>query len=86
VAFVLVFANSGSAVAEHSPNALLPDLVMLQPNEFRLELLTGGVRRLRFSTSIVNLGPGRFDVYGSEPDPADPNKLTRVTQRLQLAG
>jgi hypothetical protein len=85
-AFVLIFSNSGSAVAEHSPNALLPDLVMLQPSEFHLELLGGGVRRLRFSTSIVNLGPGRFDVYGSEPDPADPNKLTRVTQRLEQDG
>jgi hypothetical protein len=86
VAFVFVFGNAGSAVAEHSPNAVLPDLAMLQPNEFHLELKSGGVRLLRFSTSIVNLGPGRFDVYGSEPDPADSTKLTRVTQRLQQDG
>ncbi|HEV8232622.1 MAG TPA: lysyl oxidase family protein [Thermoanaerobaculia bacterium] len=84
--FGLVFANAGSAIAEHSANALLPDLAMLQPNEFHLELGSGGVRLLRFSTSIVNLGPGRFDVYGSEPDPADSTKLTRVTQRLEQDG
>jgi hypothetical protein len=62
--FGLEFASAGVAVAE-----LLPDLTMLQPNEFRLELLSPGVRRLRFSTYIVNLGPGRFDVIGSDPDP-----------------
>jgi hypothetical protein len=86
VAIELLFANAGSAVAEHSASALLPDLAMLQPNDFHLELKSGGVRLLRFSTSIVNLGPGRFDVFGSEPDPADSTKLTKVTQRLQQDG
>jgi hypothetical protein len=81
VVFGLAFTHAGIAIGQ-----LLPDLTMLQPNEFRLELLSGGVRRLRFSTSIVNLGPGRFDVIGSDPDPADSTKLTRVTQRLEQAG
>ena len=81
VAFGLVFANAGVAVAQ-----LLPDLTMLQPSEFHLDLQGGGVRLLRFSTSIVNLGPGRFDVIGSDPDPADSTKLTRVTQRLEQGG
>ena len=86
VAFELVLGNAGSAFAEHSANALLPDLAMLQPNDFNLVLQSGGVRLLRFSTSIVNLGPGRFDVYGSDPDPTDSTKLTKVTQRLEQAG
>lgn len=76
----------GVATAEHSPSAVLPDLAMLQPSEFQLETGSGGLRRLRFSTSIVNLGPGRFEAYGSEPDPGDPTRLTRVTQRLQQNG
>ncbi|MDQ5871046.1 MAG: lysyl oxidase family protein [Acidobacteriota bacterium] len=54
---------------------------MLQPNEFRLELLPGSVRRLRFSTYIVNIGPGRFDAYGSQPD-LNNTTLTNVTQRV----
>lgn len=80
----LVAVGPAGAFAQTSP--LLPDLAMLQPNEFRLELLGGGVRRVRFSSYIVNLGPGRFDAYGSDPDPADPTRLTRVTQRLQQDG
>jgi hypothetical protein len=76
--FGLVFADAAVAVAQ-----VLPDLTMLQPNEFHLDLPGGGGRLLRFSTSIVNLGPGRFDVVGSDPDPLDSTKLTRVTQRLQ---
>jgi hypothetical protein len=85
VAFGLVFASAGTAVAEHSLSALLPDLAMLQPNEFHLDQ-SGGVRLLRFSTYIVNLGPGRFDAYGSEPDPTNLNRLTKVTQRLEQGG
>ena len=82
---LLAFGSAASADAQ-TGSPILPDLAMLQPDEFRLELRPNGVRWLRFSTSIVNLGPGRFDAYGSDPDPSDPTKLTRVTQRLQQDG
>ena len=74
-------AGVGAAVAQ-----LLPDLTMLQPTDFHLDLPSGGTRLLRFSTRIVNLGPGRFDVVGSDPDPLDPTKLRRVVQRLEQNG
>ena len=80
LAIGLVLVGAGGVLAQ---TEVLPDLTMLQPNEFRLELLTGGVRRIRFSTYIVNIGPGRFDAYGSEKDPSDPTRITRVTQRVQ---
>ena len=70
VAFGLVLVN-GTTTAQ---TPTLPDLAMLQPTEFRIELRSGGVRWLRFSTSIVNLGPGRFDAYGSDPDPVGPDE------------
>src|SRR5688572_20625241 len=76
----------GQAAANHTSAAILPDLAMLQPTDFYLEPTGGGGRRLRFSTVIVNLGPGRFDAYGSNPDPTDATRLTRVTQRLQQNG
>ena len=81
VAFGVVFVAAGAAVAQ-----LLPDLTMLQPTDFHLDLPSGGTRLLRFSTRIVNLGPGRFDVVGSDPDPLDPTKLRRVVQRLEQNG
>jgi hypothetical protein len=76
----------GSATANHTSEAILPDLAMLQPTDFHLERSGGSRRLLRFSTFIVNLGPGRFDVYGSNPDPADATKLNLVTQRLEQNG
>ncbi len=85
-AVALLFAAFGLVLVNGTTTAqtpTLPDLAMLHPTEFRIELRSGGVRWLRFSTSIVNLGPGRFDAYGSDPDPSDPTRLTRVTQRLQ---
>ena len=42
LAAAALFSSSASLPAQ----TLLPDLVMLQPNEFRLELLGGGVRRV----------------------------------------
>ena len=73
-----------STGATHSSTALLPDLVMLQPFEFRLERKPGGVRWLRFSTVIANTGDGPFDVYGYEPTGAavTSSSTLRVRQRL----
>jgi len=52
------------AFASHSTAARLPDLVMLPPGDFRIEQKGRGKRWLRFSTVIVNVGPGAFQVYG----------------------
>ena len=64
---------------------LLPDLVMLQPADFQLEKGAKGRRWLRFSTTILNIGPGRFDVYGYEPSGQSITSSSRlaVRQRLQ---
>ena len=56
-----------ATIGTHTADALLPDMAMLQPDDFRLERKTGGVRWLRFSTTIINIGDGPFDVYGYEP-------------------
>ncbi|MEO8347409.1 MAG: lysyl oxidase family protein [Acidobacteriota bacterium] len=86
VSLVVGFAlltGAGSATAQ--PSGSLPDLTMLQPDEFRIENLPNGVRRLRFSTYIVNIGPGRFDAYGSQPDSSN-TTLNSVTQRVDQGG
>ena len=65
----------------------LPDLVMLQPTEFHLEKKPKGGRWLRFSTVIVNMGPGLFDVYGYDPggQSIGPSSRLAVRQRVQDA-
>src|SRR5688572_28085361 len=77
-------AGPTPAAANHSSTAPLPDLAMLQPADFRLER-KAGKRWLRFSTTIVNVGTGAFDVYGYEPNgSAITNTSTLdVTQRLE---
>lgn len=74
----------GATIGTHTAGALLPDLAMLQPDDFRVERKTGGVRWLRFSTTIVNIGDGPFDVYGFEPTGGAISGISElnVTQRL----
>lgn len=65
-------------------SALLPDLVMHQPKDFRLERKPGGVRWLRFSTIIANIGDGPFDVYGYEPTGAAITRSSTLHVRQRL--
>lgn len=84
-AFVLsAVLTPGPVAAEHTANADLPDLSMLQPADFHLER-KGGTRLLRFSTTIVNIGDGAFDVYGYEPTgaPITSSSILNVTQRIE---
>lgn len=46
----------------------LPDLAVLAPFDFRLEISPSGRRLLRFSTVIVNIGNGPFQLFGFDPD------------------
>lgn len=68
----------------HADTALLPDLAMLQPFEFKLERKPGGVRWLRFSTVIANRGDGPFDVYGYEPSGAEITKSSTLHVRQRI--
>lgn len=46
----------------------LPDLAVLAPFDFRLEISPAGRRLLRFSTVIANIGNGPFQLFGFDPD------------------
>jgi hypothetical protein len=50
--------------------ARLPDLATLAPFDFRIEQPTSGTRLLRFSTVVVNVGAGPFQLYGYDEDGA----------------
>lgn len=59
----------------------LPDLGMAKLKDFRIEKRSGGQRLLRFSSIVVNVGSGKFELHGSRPDTNTPTMDT-VTQRV----
>jgi hypothetical protein len=69
--------------ADHTSDENLPDLVMLAPNDFVIQQRPRGGRWLRFSTVIVNLGPGVFQVYGADSDGASVGDVLPVVQQIQ---
>jgi len=77
LAMVIAFAAvalgpaARSAHAAPSPDALLPDLAVLAPSEFSIKITTSGRKRLHFTSRVVNIGRGPFQLKGY--DPADGN-------------
>jgi hypothetical protein len=55
-------------VATHSEDARLPDLAVLAPRDFRIVVRDSGRRLLRFTTIIVNIGNGPFQLSGYDDD------------------
>ena len=58
----------------------LPDLAMTRPSDLRMETTAGGSRRLRLSTTIVNIGAGPFETRASRRTTSDPTM--GVSQRI----
>ena len=61
-----------SATPAASANDQLPDLAMARLRSFSIENTTDGRRLLRFSTVIVNIGAGPFEVHGTRASSTDP--------------
>jgi hypothetical protein len=66
------------AAAERSDR--LPDLAMARPTDVRLVTSTDGRRRLRFTSSIVNIGDGPFETRAARDSVRQPTM--RVNQRI----
>jgi hypothetical protein len=79
-------AAASGPIDRPSPRAqgerlLLPDLIVRKPGELYMTTdPSTGVRRIRFSTSIVNVGEGPLEVIGRS-DPA--TRMTIATQRIR---
>jgi len=72
--------------ADHTSDENLPDLAMLAPNDFVIQQRPRGGRWLRFSTVIVNRGPGVFQVYGADSDGASIGDELPIVQQIQEPG
>ncbi|MEX1104524.1 MAG: lysyl oxidase family protein, partial [Dehalococcoidia bacterium] len=68
--------------AEGGPRALLPDLVVRQPGELYIQDGDDGVREIRFSTSVVNVGEGPLEMLGAYEEETD---KTLASQRVLYA-
>jgi hypothetical protein len=89
--FLAILGTTGPSAAaparaSHGTDALLPDLVMLAPTDFSIQQRPRGGRWLRFSTVIVNLGPGALQVYGFDADGATVADELSVVQQIQEPG
>lgn len=69
----------GAAAVAAAPADKLPDLSMLKPTSLRMEN-SGGQRRLRMSTTIVNTGKGPFETRASRRSTSEPTM--NVSQRI----
>ena len=73
VALLVAYVPAG-AVSDR-----LPDLGMAHPKDLRIEKTSDGRKLLRFSSIIVNVGAGPFEVHGQRA--ADASTMT-TTQRI----
>lgn len=85
LALLLAGTLAGPGVASDAPGELLPDLAMAPPADFSVQHRPGGERRLRFSTIVVNIGDGPFDIYGYdvEGDSVQHSSSLAVRQRIR---
>lgn len=59
---------------------MLPDLRMASLRDFRVETLDDGSKRLRVTTTAVNVGEGQFELRASRPDTSQ--QVMHIEQRV----
>ena len=77
---LLASAPVARPMAAAEPVDRLPDLAMARPTDMRLVTSTDGRRRLRFTSSIVNIGDGPFETRASRRSVRQPSMT--VKQRI----
>lgn len=89
LALVLAFGGfllgPAALVRAGQADMVLPDVVMLSPTEFRIQISSTGRRLLRFTTVAANIGPGPFQLYGYDADGAKIGDTLSVRQQIKLA-
>jgi hypothetical protein len=58
----------------------LPDLAMMKLRDLNIENTPDGRRLLRFTTIIINIGVGKFELWGQRANTSEP--LMSVSQRI----
>jgi hypothetical protein len=82
-ALVAIVVGPASVVRAGQTVPRLPDLAMLPPFDFRIEISPEGRRLLRFSTVAVNIGRGPFQIYGYDANGAVIGDILSVRQQIK---
>lgn len=77
----LVGPNVRTAAA--AEELLLPDLAMLAPFQFHITTSSSGRKLMRFTTVMVNIGRGPFQLYGYDTDGAKKGDTLNVRQQIK---
>ena len=78
-------ASPSATPSEVPAGALLPDLRSLPAREVAIEVLAGGERRLRFTSSLANVGAGPLELVPDDLT-ACPADQRHASQRLYVDG
>jgi hypothetical protein len=80
-------ADAAPAAAGVSPDARLPDLAVLPPSSLQIVVRDSGRRVLRFTSIVVNVGRGPFQLAGYDPTDrhASRNDVLSVRQQILQA-
>lgn len=77
-------ADAAPAHAGVNPDARLPDLAVLAPRDLRIVVRDSDRRVLRFTSVIVNVGRGPFQVTGYDPKDGDAGRNDILAVRQQI--
>jgi hypothetical protein len=80
LALVVVVLQQAFSPPAYAASDVLPDLGMAHPKDLRIEKTSNGRKLLRFSSIVVNVGDGRFELHGQRPDTT--TSTMKVTQRI----
>jgi len=84
IAGISIGADADPAHAGVSENARLPDLAVLPPSDLRIVVRDSGRRVLRFTSIVVNVGRGPFQVTGYDPKDAEAGRRDILAVRQQI--
>ena len=77
-------ADAGPTQAGVAPDARLPDLAVLPPSDLKIVVRDSGRRVLRFTSIVVNVGRGPFQVTGEDPKDGQAGKQDILAVRQQI--
>jgi hypothetical protein len=77
-------ADAGPTHAGVNPDARLPDLAVLPPSDLQIVVRDSGRRVLRFTSVVVNVGRGPFQVAGYDPKDGEAGRRDILSVRQQI--